>query len=107
MAAQPLGDGGGQLVEHRAVEHERHRVEAPRPVRRRPGAPLPGARQVVDEVAGERRRDDPVGLGLAAGQRSVVVEELRQQLLGRVTRARAQRSTRPSVPATVTHPTCR
>jgi hypothetical protein len=74
--AQPLGDTGGEAGERRAVEDHRHGVEAPRPV----AGGRRGVWPVVHEVAGERGGDETVGLGLAAGQRSVVVQELGEQL---------------------------
>ena len=76
-----LGDTGGELGERGAVEDHRHRIEPPRSVPY--GRPAVGARQVVDEMSGERGGDQPVGLDLATGQRGVVVQELCQQLLGR------------------------
>ena len=56
MACIRCATAAASVVEHGAVEHERHRVEPPRPVRRGPRRLVRRA-QVVDEVTGERRRD--------------------------------------------------
>ena len=73
------GHGLGEPVEHLTVEHERHRVEPPRPVGRRSilGRPL-----VVDEVRGQGRRDHTIGFRLAAAERRAIVQEPLEQLPG-------------------------
>ena len=100
MASQALPDGGGQLVEHRAVEDERDRVEPPRPVRGGPAAALPGAarrswtRWPARDAA--MTRSASVWRRLRA---DAVVEEPVEQLLGQHHDAtRAARDGRPCRP---------
>ena len=78
--AQAGHDRCGEHVEDLAVEHVRDRVEPPRSVARPPVAVMTW--QVVDEVPGQRRADEAVGLDLPPRQREVVGEEPRQQVHG-------------------------
>ena len=69
----------GQPVEGRCVEHQRHRIDAPRPT-----AGLVGTHvHLVHEMAGPRRHDHSVGLGLASDERGVITQEVIEQCGGR------------------------
>jgi hypothetical protein len=74
----PGHDIRGQGVERGPVEHDGDRIDAPRPA----PAVAGGHVHLVDEVGGPRRRDHPVGLGLAAHERRAVADQAVEHVVG-------------------------
>ena len=68
-----LHDAGRQTFERVAIDHERHRIDTPR---------TPVDVHLVHKVAGARRSEDSVGLGLAADQCRSVARQPHEELCG-------------------------